>query len=134
MASADAAFVVDASAAVELVVGSARGARVAQAVHGAALFAPEVFDAEVLHALRGLERAGVLDGSAVDAAVQAHLSSPVRRVSGHALAPGAWNLRANVSIYDAMYVALAQELRCPVVTLDRKWATFDVEVPLLTIS
>jgi len=38
------------------------------------------------------------------------------------LLPRAWNLRANLSAYDAMYVALAEGLRAPLLTLDVKLA------------
>jgi predicted nucleic acid-binding protein len=51
------------------------------------------------------------------------LSSLPLRLHEHApLLPRAWALRANLSAYDAMYVALAEALRAPLLTLDAKLA------------
>ena len=46
------------------------------------------------------------------------LDAPVRRVPTLPLLPEAWTLRANVTAYDACYVVLARNLRCPLVTGD----------------
>jgi predicted nucleic acid-binding protein len=43
-------------------------------------------------------------------------------VSFDSVADRAWELRANLSIYDACYVATAELCRCPLVTLDRRLA------------
>jgi predicted nucleic acid-binding protein len=58
---------------------------------------------------------------------------PVHRVSHERLAQFAWLLRDNVSFYDGLYVALAQLLERPLLTLDRRLARagVDVEVEIL---
>ncbi|HEV2895331.1 MAG TPA: type II toxin-antitoxin system VapC family toxin [Actinomycetota bacterium] len=51
------------------------------------------------------------------------------------LLPRAWALRANVTSYDACYVALARELRCPLVTGDLRLSRAPgLGVPLITVQ
>ena len=58
----------------------------------------------------------------------------MRRLPTLPLLPGAWTLRANVTAYDACYVALARELRCPLVTADLKLSRAPgLGVPLITV-
>ncbi len=47
---------------------------------------------------------------------------PVRRVPHVRLLPRCWELRRNLSIYDAVYVALAEALDLPLLTADRRLA------------
>jgi predicted nucleic acid-binding protein len=46
----------------------------------------------------------------------------LQRVSHHLLADRAWELRQNVSFYDGLYVALAEALEAPLLTLDARLA------------
>lgn len=87
----------------------------------AGLGAPPV-DAEVLNALRRLTLAGKL--SATDAApmITAWEALSLRRFPLTGLVRRIWELRHNLTSYDAAYVALAEGLGCPVVTLDRRLA------------
>ena len=87
------------------------------------LNAPALLDVEFVAALRGLTLRGSL---AVDRALDA-LSDfddlPIRRwASGVALRRRAFQLRDNVSAYDAAYVVLAEALDCPLVTRDLRLA------------
>jgi predicted nucleic acid-binding protein len=86
------------------------------------LWAPHLVDAEVGHALRGEVRAGELTARAARAALADLMEMRLQRVSHHLLAGRAWELRENVSFYDALYVALAEELEAPLVTLDARLA------------
>jgi predicted nucleic acid-binding protein len=86
------------------------------------LWAPYLVDAEVGHALRGVVRAGELSAKAARAALGDLMEMRLQRVSHHLLADRAWELRDNVSFYDALYVALAEQLEVPLVTLDSRLA------------
>jgi len=82
------------------------------------LLAPELFDAEVVGALAGLERRGEISPARATEAVGDLGASPVERFSHAGLLPSAWSLRHNLSTNDALYVALARELSCPLLTTD----------------
>jgi predicted nucleic acid-binding protein len=86
------------------------------------LWAPHLVDAEVGQALRGVVRAGELTPKAAKAALADLMELRLQRVSHHLLAERAWELRENVSFYDALYVALAEQLEAPLVTLDARLA------------
>jgi predicted nucleic acid-binding protein len=86
------------------------------------LWAPYLVDAEVGHALRGEVRAGKISARAARAALGDLMEMRLQRVSHHLLADRAWELRQNVSFYDALYVALAEALEAPLVTLDSRLA------------
>ncbi|MDQ6850861.1 MAG: type II toxin-antitoxin system VapC family toxin [Actinomycetota bacterium] len=90
---------------------------------GDALYAPAHLDAEVVSALRGLARVKPAVERAVPAALRHLAGFPIRRMP---LAPHLdriWELRANVTAYDAAYVALAEQLAAPVITCDAKLTT-----------
>ncbi len=86
------------------------------------LWAPHLVDAEVGHALRGVVRAGELSPRAARGALDDLLEMRLQRVSHHLLADRAWDLRQNVSFYDGLYVALAEQLEAPLLTLDARLA------------
>lgn len=115
-------IVVDASAIVELLLQTSRAAPIERCLAGHDLFAPDVLDVEVLHALRGLERGGRASGERIDQAVHLFGLAPVQRVPVASLHDEVWVLRHAVSCYDAAYVAVAQILRCGLLTLDRRLA------------
>lgn len=101
-----------------------RDAVVARLAAGDALFAPAHVDAEVISALRGMGRGIGQKNSALRAAVPAalqHLADfPIRRMPLAPLLPRMWELRDNITPYDAAYVALAERLDGPVITCDGK--------------
>ena len=110
--------VVDASAMVDLLVGSTAGDAVRHRLRQHELHAPGHFDAEILSALGRLHRAGMLPADAVTARVEQVAAAPIQR---HELAPllvGAWGLRDRLRLVDALYVELASRLRAPLVTTD----------------
>src|SRR4029453_14712386 len=80
--------------------------------------APAVIDAEILSALRGLERNRTVTAGRADEAVEDLRRAPVERYALEPLLPRAWSLRNQLHAYDALYVALAVELDCPLVTTD----------------
>jgi predicted nucleic acid-binding protein len=113
--------VIDASALVDLV--SVRQSPVVSTVAGFVLHAPHLIDVEVAQALRGLARAGSVE-TAVAASALRTAEAVVQERYGHAvLLDRIWELRANLSAYDATYVALAELLDLPLITADARLAT-----------
>jgi predicted nucleic acid-binding protein len=126
--------VIDASALVELLLRRERASAVLQAVGDTQMVAPDVINPEVLWALRRRERNGKLRADRARQAVEDLLDAPLRRVPTLPLLPAVWALRANVTSYDACYVALARDLHCALVTGDRRLSRAPgLGVPLLTV-
>jgi predicted nucleic acid-binding protein len=126
--------VIDASALVEVLLRRERGPAVLQAVGNTQMVAPDVINPEVLWALRRRERIGTLRPERAAQAVEDLLDAPLRRFPTLELLPVAWKLRANVTSYDACYVALAREFGCVLVTADRKLSRAPgLGVPLVTV-
>ena len=112
-------LVIDASVLVDalLVAGQAR-ARLASDN----LQASELIDAELLSVLRRLVLADKLqEGHALRALATANRLG-LRRHPSRSLWPRAWELRTNLSAYDALYVALAEQLHAPLLTADARLA------------
>lgn len=113
-------IVTDASAVVELLLGGSRGRRAEEVLSGddVRLHAPALLDAEVVQALRTLVAARVLTQARGRAALEILQDLPVTRHLMSPLVPRMWELRANLTAYDAAYVALAEALACPLLTFD----------------
>lgn len=109
---------IDASALVELLLRTPIGRQIAGIIGGAQLMAPDIVNPEVMQSLRGLERAGKLSAERAARAVTRLAHSPLMRVPTTGLIMDGWSLRANLSAYDACYVALARALDCPLLTTD----------------
>lgn len=115
-------LVLDASACVDLVIGSPLAAGVARALAGEDLIAPALLDVEVVSAVARLERSGQVTPAAATAAVEALLRLPAHRVGHQALVGAAWASRSSVRIHDAFYLACARLVGAPLVTTDRRLA------------
>lgn len=94
----------------------------ARLTSGDALFAPAHLDAEVASALRGMSKANPTLDAAVPTALHHLAGFPIRRMALAPLMQRMWELRDNVTPYDAAYVALAERLDAPLVTGDSKLA------------
>jgi predicted nucleic acid-binding protein len=86
------------------------------------LWVPHLIDAEVGQALRRAVAVGRLGEGRADAALRDLMRMPLRRIDHVGLIRRAWELRHNFSFYDGLYVALAEGLDVPLVTLDRRLA------------
>lgn len=91
-------------------------------LRGERLVAPELLDVEVVSAWRRHEAAGLLDPRRAALARSDLRDLRCERVSHRLLMERCWELRANVTTYDAVYVALAELLDAALVTADRKLA------------
>lgn len=108
-------IVLDASAAVAGLVNDGRARRL---VADEALHAPHLVDAEVASALRRLVRNGSMSDPEGRRCLESWQRIGVMRYAGVPLLDRVWALRDAVSTYDAMYVALAENLDCALVTAD----------------
>jgi predicted nucleic acid-binding protein len=129
-------IVVDASVlAPALADDGADGDRVRLRLRGEQLVAPELVDLEVLSTLRRAVRAGRLDERRSGQALDDLAALPLRRVPHLPLLARAWELRDNLTAYDAAYVALAESLRVLLLTADggiEKASGVRCEVEILT--
>lgn len=80
---------------------------------------PELVLAEATNVLRRLERAGEISRSDASSAHRGLLRLDLELFPFAPYAARIWALRANLTSYDAWYVALAEALDCRLVTLDR---------------
>jgi predicted nucleic acid-binding protein len=98
-----------------------------------ALWAPHLIDAEVGQALRREAASGRLTEDRADTALLDLLRMPLRRIDHLGLLRRAWELRHNLSFYDGLYVALAEVLDAPLVTLDRRLARAAADATSVTV-
>ncbi|HEX2744963.1 MAG TPA: type II toxin-antitoxin system VapC family toxin, partial [Streptosporangiaceae bacterium] len=101
-------YVLDASVAVTALTEPGSGAADLLADTDAVFQAPSIFDVEVISALRGLVRGGKYDRTAAGELVADLIILPVERWHTSSLLPRIWELRENLTPYDAAYVALAE--------------------------
>lgn len=116
--------VLDASALVEYLAGGEHADAVRRRLLAgeSRLWAPHLIDAEVGHVLRRGLLAGELSDRSARAALEDLLDLPLQRAAHVGLLERAWALRKNVSFYDGLYVALAERLDLPLITLDARLA------------
>ncbi|GAB2465002.1 type II toxin-antitoxin system VapC family toxin [Jatrophihabitans fulvus] len=82
------------------------------------LAAPELVDLEVASVLRGQALAGKLTDRRATLALKDLADLPLERVAHAHLLRRCWELRTNLTVYDAAYVALAELLQVPLLTAD----------------
>lgn len=118
-------LIVDAGALAEVLLSTASGKTLLPMLRAAAagIHAPALLDAEVVSVLRRRElRSEIQPTEAAEAMAVLVGGLPITR---HPLAPliaRSWQLRRNFTIYDALYVALAEALEGPLLTLDHRLA------------
>lgn len=84
------------------------------------LWAPDLVHVESASALRKLAARRAIDGQAAELAVSRLVRLPISCTGTAALLNRVWELRHTITPYDACYVALAERLRAPLVTADRR--------------
>lgn len=117
-------IVLDASALVELLLETSSGHLVAGLIADPAigLHVPHLADIEVAQALRRYARVGEIGGADADAAISTLHALDLQRHAHEPLLDRVWELRHNMSAYDAAYVALAEALDARVITCDGRLA------------
>ena len=98
--------VLDAGVVVELLVGRLDET----ALGGEEAGVPHLLDSEVTSVLRRLVLRGLLGAEQGDAAMTRFLQLELERFPADALRPRMWELRENLTAYDATYVALAESI------------------------
>ena len=112
--------VLDAGVVVELLVGRLDET----ALGGEEAGVPHLLDSEVTSVLRRLVLRGLLGAQQGDAAMTRFLQLELERFPADALRPRMWELRENLTAYDATYVALAESIGASaLLTTDARLAT-----------
>jgi predicted nucleic acid-binding protein len=111
-------YVIDASAAVEYLLRTDLGLKIADLIDGADLLAPALLDVEVLSVLRRGILRKELDEQRAFLALEDLLDWPIERIPHLSLILEAWQHRHNVSAYDACYVVAARTYNMPLLTAD----------------
>jgi predicted nucleic acid-binding protein len=114
-------IVVDASAIVEVLLNTATGGALRRYIFaaGETLHVPHLTDVEVLRVLRRYSLTKILGRERAKEAFEDYAAMPLIRYSHSVLLPRIWELRYNLTAYDAVYLALAEALPATFVTCDR---------------
>ena len=112
-------IVIDASVVVAALVDSGPVGRWAEEVLGSGLLlGPELVRAEATNIFRRLERARLIATPEANAAQDDLMQLDIELFPFEPFAGRIWELRHNVTSYDAWYVAIAEALNLPLATLD----------------
>lgn len=115
--------VVDASVLVALTSDTGSCGRWAESLAGEGeLLAPDLALVEATNILRRLEQAGKLQRLEAGSAARDLRDLPIDTLPFTPFADRVWQLRDNLTCYDALYVAVAEAFDVPLATLDRKLA------------
>jgi predicted nucleic acid-binding protein len=114
---------VDTSAVIAALFGSSPE-RLRERLAGAGeLVAPHLIDIEFLHVTRRLTLSGALSEDRAGDTRREFADLEITRYSHEPLAGAIWDLRHNLSAYDAAFVALASALGVPLITCDARLAS-----------
>ncbi|KHL18916.1 putative nucleic acid-binding protein [Mumia flava] len=91
-------------------------------LRGQQLSAPGLIDLAVVKVVRRRWRAGDIDARRAGLALDDLAAMPIERAHHVSLLARAWELRDNLTPYDAAYVALAEVLEVPLLTADARLA------------
>jgi predicted nucleic acid-binding protein len=117
-------IVVDASAVLEVLLRTPAAGVVEGRLFGPSqtLHVPHLLDVEVAQVVRRYAASGEIDVERGRMALDDLADLPLRRYPHDFLLPRVWDLRNNLTAYDAMYVALAEVLDAPLLTRDKRLA------------
>jgi predicted nucleic acid-binding protein len=128
-------IVLDASAALDWLLQTSAGQRIEQRIYAQheSLHAPHLLDLEVAQVLRRLVREGAVSAQRADQAIEDLLDLRIARYPHSVLLPRIWQLRHNLSAYDAAYVVLAEKLGAPLLTRDGRLASASGHAALIEL-
>jgi predicted nucleic acid-binding protein len=118
-------IVLDASAAIEWLLKSPVGVKIDKRIfaRSESLHVPHLLDIEVAQVLRRYVREKMITSQRAQEALEDLAGLPLDRYPHDFLLPRVWELRATLTAYDAVYVALAELLDASLLTCDRKIAS-----------
>ena len=118
-------IVLDASAVIEWLLWTSRGIRIDQRLFAkpVTLHTPHLLDVEVAQVLRRYARDGIITVQRGQEALEDLSDLYLHRYPHDFLMQRVWELRSNLTAYDAVYVALAEVINAPLVTCDAKIAS-----------
>lgn len=118
-------IVLDASAAVDWLLQTPAGHKIEKRIYARneSLHAPHLLDLEVAQVLRRLVREALISAQRADEAMKDFRDLRVTRYPHSIFLPRIWQLRHNLSAYDAAYVVLAEKLSATLITCDKRLAS-----------
>ena len=118
-------IVVDASVVIEVLLNTPTGTQIAERLFNPdeTLHAPHLLDVEIAQVLRRYTRTGELDPDRGIQALKDLVDFPLTRYPHDLFLLRIWELRHNVTAYDAAYLALAEALVAPLLTRDAALAS-----------
>ena len=117
-------IVLDASAAVDWLLQTPAGQRIEERIYAGkdTLHTIHLLDVEFAQVLRRLVREGTVTRKRAEEAIEDLTAVRVTRYAPILLIHRIWQLRQNLTAYDAAYVALAEGLKAPLITRDQRIA------------
>ena len=118
-------IVLDTSAAIDWLLQTPSGLRIEQRIyaHQDTLHSVHLIDVEFVQVLRRLVREGALTPRRAEEAMEDMAALRITRYAPVVLMQRIWQLRQNLTAYDAAYVALAEALQAPLITRDHRIAS-----------
>jgi len=118
-------IVVDSSAILEVLLRSQAGLEIEKRIFSPheTLYAPHLLDLEVAQVLRRYCSFGDMGSERGREALEDLVDLPINRYPHHSFLPRIWELRHNMTAYDAVYIALAETLPAPLITRDTRLAS-----------
>ena len=117
-------IVLDTSAAIDWLLQTPAGQHIEQRIYrrNETLHTVHLLDVEFAQVLRRLVREGKLTSTRAEEAIEDLVALRMARYAAGLILKRIWRHRQNLSAYDAAYVALAEELKAPLITRDQRIA------------